>query len=490
MRTRVRVGRKIRSERAVLAGAEGLPGLPCAHSDQLRHFPILWHCGSAGPPAQDARASPLAGGRLLPIFIAYALALYPYPHTPTALADYLPLIQKLAPAATVVFATGLIDDLIGLKPWQKLLGQLVAAYLAYWAGVRILAVGGVGAGTWWSLPITLFWLIACTNAFNLVDGLDGLAAGVGLVATLTLLAAALIHNRNPALASASVPLVGALLGFLCYNFNPATVFLGDSGALLIGFLLGCFGAVWTQKSDALISLTVPLLALSIPLIDVSLAILRRFLRNQPIFAADRGHIHHRLIDRGLTPRRAVLVLYLVCAMAAGFALLLTMPHAGRYFGLVMLAVCAVVWFGVRQLRYAEFGLASRLLFGGELQRTLGGQLRLERLVEEVAEADSEEKCWRLVSAAARDFGFDSIRLTLRGSTREMTRLSSVDASVDDSQPECWSLRVPVGEEDYFELTRRFESGVLPMMVAPFLDTLRRALEKRIQEWERETASHH
>ena len=429
-----------------------------------------------------AHPIPRVGG--IPIFIAYALALYPYPHTPAALANYLPLIQKLAPAATVVFATGLIDDLIGLKPWQKLLGQLVAAYLAYWAGVRVLAVGGVGAGTWWSLPITLFWLIACTNAFNLVDGLDGLAAGVGLVATLTLLVAALIHP-NPALASASVPLVGALLGFLCYNFNPATVFLGDSGALLIGFLLGCFGAVWTQKSDALISLTVPLLALSIPLIDVSLAILRRFLRNQPIFAADRGHIHHRLIDRGLTPRRAVLVLYLVCAMAAGFALLLTMPHAGRYFGLVMLAVCAVVWFGVRQLRYAEFGLASRLLFGGELQRTLGGQLRLERLAEEVAEAESEEKCWQLVLAAARDFGFDSIRLTLRGSTREMTHLSAVE----DSHPECWSLRVPVGEEDYFELTRRFESGVLPMMVAPFLDTLRRALEKRIQEWEQQTASH-
>lgn len=424
---------------------------------------------------------PRVGG--IPIFIAYALALYPYPHTPTALADYLPLIRKLAPAATLIFATGLIDDLLGLKPWQKLVGQLAAASLAYWAGVRVMGVGGFGMGTWWSLPLTLFWLVACTNAFNLVDGLDGLAAGVGLVATLTLLFAALIHG-NPPLASASVPMVGALLGFLCYNFNPATVFLGDSGALLIGFLLGCFGAVWTQKSDALISLTVPLLALSIPLIDVSLAILRRFLRNQPIFSADRGHIHHRLIDQGLTPRRAVLVLYLLCAMAAAFALLLTMPHAGRYFGFVMLVVCLVVWFGIRQLRYAEFGIASRLLFGGELQRTLGGQLRLERLAAEVADTDDEEQCWRLVSAAARDFGFDSIRLSLRGRLREAGTLPG-DAG---SRLERWSLRVPVGEEDYFELTRRFESGVLPMMVAPFLDTLRRALERRQQEWKQEPAS--
>jgi UDP-GlcNAc:undecaprenyl-phosphate GlcNAc-1-phosphate transferase len=430
---------------------------------------------------------PRVGG--IPIFIAYGLALSPYPHAPAALADYLPLIRKLAPAATVIFATGLIDDLMGLKPWQKLVGQIGAASLAYWAGVRVLDVGGVGAAVWLTLPLTLFWLVACTNAFNLVDGLDGLAAGVGLVATLTLLAAALIHG-NPALASASVPMVGALLGFLCYNFNPATVFLGDSGALLIGFLLGCFGAVWTRKSDALISLTVPLLALSIPLIDVSLAILRRFLRNQPIFSADRGHIHHRLIDKGLTPRRAVLVLYLLCAMAAAFALLLTMPHAGRYFGFVMLAVIVVVWFGIRQLRYAEFGLASRLLFGGEMQRTLGGQLRLERLAEELAEVETQDECWRLVSAAARDFGFESVRLRLSGVVREASQLNGAS----DGSAACWSVRVPVGagfgNDDGFELTRRFESGVLPMMVAPFLDTLRRGLESHLEEWNQPVASRH
>lgn len=424
-----------------------------------------------------AHPIPRVGG--IPIFISYAIALYPFTHTPPALAGYLPLIQKLAPAATLIFATGLLDDLIGLKPWQKLIGQVGAAGLAYWAGVRVLNVAGASAGQWWALPLTLFWLIACTNAFNLVDGLDGLAAGMGLVATLTLLAAALLHG-NPALASVSVPLVGALVGFLCYNFNPATVFLGDSGAMLIGFLLGCFGAVWTQKSDALISITVPLLALSIPLLDVSLAILRRFLRNQPIFSADRGHIHHRLIDRGLTPRRAVLVLYLVCAMAAAFALLLTLPHAGRYFGLVSLAVCGVVWLGIRQLRYAEFGLASRLLFGGELQRTLGGQLRLERLAEEVGQANDEEECWRLVAAGARDFGFDSIRLSMRGFTWEQSAREQAAGHAGSS--ECWSLRVPFGDRDYFELTRRFESGVLPMMVAPFLDTLRRALEERLGEW--------
>ncbi len=132
-----------------------------------------------------AHPIPRVGG--IPIFLSYAIALYPWPHAPAALTEYLPLIQKLAPAATMIFATGLVDDLIGLKPWQKLLGQLGAAGLAYWAGVRVLIVAGVGAGVWWALPLTLIWLVACTNAFNLVDGLDGLAAGMGLVAALTLL---------------------------------------------------------------------------------------------------------------------------------------------------------------------------------------------------------------------------------------------------------------------------------------------------------------
>jgi UDP-GlcNAc:undecaprenyl-phosphate GlcNAc-1-phosphate transferase len=414
---------------------------------------------------------PRVGG--ISIFLSYAIALLPFPHPPAALASYLPLIVKLGPAATAIFATGLIDDLMGLKPWQKLLGQLGAAGLAYGAGVRVLHIAGVGADAWWGLPLTLFWLVACTNAFNLVDGLDGLAAGVGLVAALTLLIAALLHG-NQALASVSVPLVGALVGFLCFNFNPATVFLGDSGALFVGFLLGCFGAVFTEKADTLISMAVPLLALSIPLLDVSLAILRRFLRNQPIFGADRGHIHHRLIDRGLSPRRAVLVLYVACAMVAAFALLLAMPHAGRYFGPVMLAVCAAVWIGIYQLRYSEFGIAGRLLFGGELQRTLGGQLRLERLAEDLRASVDDEHCWLVLRSAARDFGFDSIRLSMRGLIWEQS--STVPSK------ECWSLRVSFGDHDYLELTRRFESGVLPMMVAPFLDTVRSALENRLIAW--------
>src|SRR5947208_12565007 len=129
-----------------------------------------------------------------------------------------------------------------------------------------------------------------------MHGGDGLAAGLGLFATLTMAIAALLHG-NLTLAIATAPLAGALLGFLRYNFNPASIFLGDSGSLLVGFLLGCYGVLWTQKSATLLGMAAPLMALSIPLLDTALAIVRRFLRHQPIFGADRGHIHHKLLAR-------------------------------------------------------------------------------------------------------------------------------------------------------------------------------------------------
>src|SRR5207247_1602256 len=171
----------------------------------------------------------------------------------------------------VIFATGLLDDLFGLSPWQKIFGQVGAAGLAYWAGVRVLGVAGFSAHGWWSIPLTVLWLVGCANAFNLIDGVDGLAAGVGLFATLTIFLAALLQNNAP-LALATVPLAGALLAFLRYNFNPASIFLGDCGSLSIGFLLGCYGIIWSQKSATMLVMSAPLLALAIPLHDTCITI--------------------------------------------------------------------------------------------------------------------------------------------------------------------------------------------------------------------------
>jgi UDP-GlcNAc:undecaprenyl-phosphate GlcNAc-1-phosphate transferase len=230
------------------------------------------------------------------------------------------VVRALLPAVLVAFATGLLDDIFGLKPWMKLLGQILAAVLACNANVQIHGIGGhAAAGAWWQIPLTILWLVGFSNAFNLIDGLDGLAVGVGLFATATAFLSALLTG-NIALAFVTAPLLGALLGFLPYNFNPASIFMGDCGSLTVGFLLGCFGVIWSQKSATLLGMTAPLIAMAIPLLDTALAISRRFLRGQAIFAGDRGHIHHRLLARGFTPRRIAFLLYASAGVLACLSL--------------------------------------------------------------------------------------------------------------------------------------------------------------------------
>src|ERR1700674_5413217 len=256
---------------------------------------------------------PRIGG--ISIFIACSvslalLLLSPY-RFGNIVRSHFDVVRDLFSAATIVFFTGLLDDLFGLKAWQKFAGQFAASAVAVRAGIQITGIAGPPLPSWFVIPVTLLWLVGCTNAFNLIDGVDGLAAGVGLfVATTTLIGALLEHNIGLAIATA--PLVGALLGILPFNFNPASIFLGDSGSLFVGFLLGCYSVLWSQKSVTILGMTAPLIALSIPLLDTGVAIIRRFLRRQPIFNADHGHIHHKLLARGLTPRRVVILIYIIC----------------------------------------------------------------------------------------------------------------------------------------------------------------------------------
>ncbi len=409
---------------------------------------------------------PRVGGLAIAIsyLVAYVLV---RPEEGSPLAQQISLVWRLLPGAALAFAIGLLDDLFTLRAWMKLVGQLGAAGLACLGGVRILSIGGAPTDAWWNIPLTILWLLACMNAFNLVDGLDGLAAGVGLFATLTVFTAAMIQH-NMVLAVATFPLAGAVLAFLCYNFNPATIFLGDSGSLLIGFLLGCYAAIWSNKSATLLGMTAPLMALSIPLLDVALAIVRRFLRRQPIFAADRGHIHHQLLDRGFTPRRVVLVLYGLCGLAAAFSLLQFVIHS--FAGALILLFCVFMLLGIQYLGYAEFDLAGRLLFGGEFQRTVSAQLDLRKFQAELTAAPTPAECWEVIREACAKFGFQQARLVLAGEVYEYS----------SGEPEApgWTMRVPLANGDYAMLGRPFASSVLPMTVAPFVDLLRHTLVEK------------
>lgn len=412
---------------------------------------------------------PRVGGLAIAIsyLVAYVLV---RPEDGSPLAQQISLVWRLLPGAALAFGIGLLDDLFDLRAWIKLLGQLGAAGLACLGGVRILSIGGAPTEAWWNVPLTILWLLACMNAFNLVDGLDGLAAGVGLFATLTVFAAALMQH-NMVLAVATFPLAGAVLAFLCYNFNPATIFLGDSGSLLIGFLLGCYAAIWSNKSATLLGMTAPLMALSIPLLDVTLAVVRRFLRRQPIFTADRGHIHHQLLDRGFTPRRVVLMLYGLCGLAAAFSLLQGVVHS--FPGALILLFCVFMLLGIQYLGYAEFDLAGRLLFGGEFQRTVSAQLDLRKFRIALTAAVTPAECWEAIREACARFGFQQARLTLAGETYEY--------AADEPAAPGWTMRVPLANGDYAVLSRPFASSVLPMVVAPFIDLLRQILVEKFPE---------
>ena len=386
--------------------------------------------------------------------------------------EQLPFILRLLPAGLLILTTGLLDDLLNLKPWQKLIGQALAAGWAYWAGVQVTAFGGHSMGNWLSLPLTILWLVACANAFNFIDGVDGLAAGLGFFATVTTLVAALLQN-NLYLALATVPLAGCLLGFLCYNFHPASIFLGDSGSLLIGFLLGCFGVIWVQKSATLLGMTAPLMVIAVPMLDVLLSVARRMIRNKPIFSADRGHIHHQLMDRGLTPRSVALVLYAVTALAAVFSLLQSVYYA-QYSRLIIILFCLIASIGIRNLNYSEFNIARRILFGGEFTTMLNARLFLRDFELAIVAATSIEDCRKAIEDAGRELGFSHIRLRLGGEVSELV----CSETVEEGQ---YQMLVPLAGSDYVHLTRSFYNPAHPTILAFFIDSLRSNLQDKFTD---------
>ena len=229
----------------------------------------------------------------------------------------------LALSFTVIFATGAIDDVFQLKPKQKLAGQVLAALIACVGGLRIgvivnpFAPGEIMLG-WLAYPITVVYLVAFTNIINLIDGLDGLATGICGIASFTMFSVAVLSGRIDA-AALSIALFGSCLAFLRYNFNPASIFLGDSGSLLLGFALGSISLLNVSRTAALTSLIIPLIVAGVPIIDTFSAIVRRKRAHISIGQADKGHIHHRLIQEGYNQKQAVLLIYAWCIMLSAGA---------------------------------------------------------------------------------------------------------------------------------------------------------------------------
>ncbi len=221
--------------------------------------------------------------------------------------------QILGLAVVVIFVTGLLDDKFTLKPHQKLIGQILAGIIAATSGLVLGSIinpftGKIMSLGLWTYPITVLYLVAYTNIINLIDGLDGLASGIGMISSLTMFILAFGARRFDA-AALAISLAGACLGFLRYNFHPASIFLGDSGSMLIGFMLGTISLLNVTRIAGLTTIIIPLVVAGIPIMDTFSAIIRRLRGHVSISQADRGHIHHRLIAEGYDQRQAVLVMY-------------------------------------------------------------------------------------------------------------------------------------------------------------------------------------
>jgi UDP-GlcNAc:undecaprenyl-phosphate GlcNAc-1-phosphate transferase len=255
-------------------------------------------------------------------------------------------IVGLVTGGLIVMSLGAFDDVRGVPAWHKLGVQTIAATVAYACNYRIGAIkvpwlGNLDMGIF-GLPVTALWIVAIINAINLIDGLDGLAGGIAFFACVTnFVVAAINHDGLVMLLSAS--LGGSVLGFLLFNFNPASIFMGDSGSMFLGYVLATTSILGSSvKSSTTVAILVPLIALGLPIMDTLFAMVRRVLERRPIFSPDRGHIHHQLLAMGINHRRAVLTLYGVSVLFTAGSILLSMGRNWQVGGALFLLSLAVI----------------------------------------------------------------------------------------------------------------------------------------------------
>jgi UDP-GlcNAc:undecaprenyl-phosphate GlcNAc-1-phosphate transferase len=273
----------------------------------------------------------------------------------------------------IVFLAGVWDDLRTLPAWVKFLCQAMAAGIAIWFGIRVEQVSLLGSGSITlgvlAFPLTFLWIVGITNAFNLVDGLDGLAAGLAIIVAGSCATIFFLNGDTQNMPFLLI-LLGALLGFLPYNFNPATIFLGDSGSLVIGYVLAVTAITGSRRGAQTLAVVIPLLIFGIPIIDTLLSMTRRFVGSvqmlqasrtrlkermlcaKHMFVADQRHIHHRLLALGFSHRNAVLLLYALALGLSGLAFVSVLAQY-RNVGVILLAVCLATYIGVRKLGYDE-----------------------------------------------------------------------------------------------------------------------------------------
>lgn len=289
-----------------------------------------------------SKVMPRLGG--LAIYIAFFLSV-------VASLELTRDIVGILLGGTVIVAVGVLDDKYQLPAKVKLLGQIAAAAILIIFDIKIEWINNPFGGYFYldylSVPLTIFWVISFTNVVNLIDGLDGLAAGVSAIASITVILVA-VQMDYYHIAVLTAALAGGIIGFIRYNFNPATIFMGDTGSMFIGYMLAAVSVYGAVKTAATIALIVPAIALGLPIIDTAFAILRRYNNGRPIFQPDKGHLHHRLLAMGLNQKQAVLLMYGISA-ALGIAAVLWAEMDGFFSALVIAIIITAVAVGARKI---------------------------------------------------------------------------------------------------------------------------------------------
>ena len=303
------------------------------------------------PDARKVHKKPIPRIGGIGIYAAFMVAILAVMGFTELTDDVFHELVGLLVSGTLIVIVGIIDDYKNLPAKVKLVGQIIAACVLVAFDVRIDFItdpfGDFIFLEYFAVPATVFWIVGLTNTVNLIDGLDGLAAGVSAIAAATIFLVAM-QQSFLLVAVLTAALAGAAIGFLYYNFNPARIFMGDTGSMFLGFMLAGISVIGAVKSAATIALIVPILALGLPILDTTFAIVRRYRGGVPIFKPDKGHLHHRLLDLGFTQRQAVLLMYVISALLGLSAVVLNEVSSGIAI-LIVFCVLSAVLLGAKKL---------------------------------------------------------------------------------------------------------------------------------------------
>jgi UDP-GlcNAc:undecaprenyl-phosphate GlcNAc-1-phosphate transferase len=400
----------------------------------------------------NGRAIPRSGGFAIVAGAALALGLLASVFEPTRGLLRLAWLQlgPVVAGAVVILGLGAVDDVRRLHATPKLTVEILLAAGLYVAGVRAQTVwlpfGIVELGYVAGLLFTVLWIVGITNAFNLLDGIDGVAAGSAVFALLAMFVTSLTLDQ-PMVALLTVALAGATVGFLPFNFAPARVYLGDSGSLFLGFALATLALKGATKGPAIVAISIPIVAFGLPVMDTVFAVVRRATRGAPVFAGDQEHLHHRLLDLGLSPRQTAVALYGVSGAFALASMLFLNPNV-RGMAVVLTIVGIGVWLAVRYLRLHEFSELARLARRGLTQtRAISFNVEVRKAAVALEGCQSWGDLVGRLAALFSESEFDRVRLVLHppagGPRREYTLDGGkVVEGATRLAPDEWGVHLP------------------------------------------------